>query len=239
MYGSRARIGYTSPPMLTEVFARDFYRVMPADVSLVLTTLAILEMNTSEIDQSLKIARSVAKEMARAGVSLVVLGGVPINLSAAGPAGVDNLIDETRQQCGVPVTSSLTAQMKALKALGSKRVAVVQPFEASHASSYSYLNHFGFENLGVASAGSPAIDLGQLSSDIPVQLAHEIKKMHPEADTVYFPCPHWAIVDRIEEIEHDLGVNVVTAGQAIFWDALRCCSLPDKITGYGRLLEEH
>ena len=39
IYGSRARIGYTSPPLLTEVFAYDFYRLAPPGVTLVLTTL--------------------------------------------------------------------------------------------------------------------------------------------------------------------------------------------------------
>jgi maleate isomerase len=80
VYGSRARIGYTSPPMLTEVFPRDFYRVVPPGVSLVITTLAVHEFTSSEVSRSLEIARRVATEMGRAGVDLVVVGGVPINL---------------------------------------------------------------------------------------------------------------------------------------------------------------
>jgi maleate cis-trans isomerase len=127
MYGHRARIGYTSPPRLTEVFCRDFYRVMPDGVSLVITTLAIREMSQAELEESLELARGVAGEMARAGVDVVVLGGVPINLTAAGPAGVEALMRETSQACNVPVTSSLSAQMKGLTALGASRLAVVQP----------------------------------------------------------------------------------------------------------------
>jgi hypothetical protein len=46
-----ARIGYTSPPLLTEVFAYDFYRLAPAGVTLVLTTLAILDRNKDEVDR--------------------------------------------------------------------------------------------------------------------------------------------------------------------------------------------
>ena len=41
IYGHRARIGYASPPLLTEVFAYDFYRLAPAGVTLALTSLAI------------------------------------------------------------------------------------------------------------------------------------------------------------------------------------------------------
>jgi maleate cis-trans isomerase len=72
MYGSRARIGYTSPPRLTEVFCRDFYRVMPEGVSLVVTTLVIREMSEEELRQSLDMARAAALDMAHAGVDVTV-----------------------------------------------------------------------------------------------------------------------------------------------------------------------
>jgi len=37
IYGSRARIGYTSPPLTTEVFPYEFYRIVPDGVTLVVT----------------------------------------------------------------------------------------------------------------------------------------------------------------------------------------------------------
>jgi hypothetical protein len=38
VYGSRARIGYTSPPLVTEVFPYEFYKMAPPGVTLALTT---------------------------------------------------------------------------------------------------------------------------------------------------------------------------------------------------------
>jgi maleate isomerase len=239
VYGHRARIGYTSPPRLTEVFCRDFYRVMPDGVSLVITTLAIREMSQAELDESLELARGVAREMARAGVDVVVLGGVPINLTAAGPGGVEALMQETSDACAVKVTSSLSAQMKALEALGASRLAVVQPFAESHSSAYGYLDHFGFEAVGFKAGGYKPIELGSVPGDISAQLARQLLREHPEADTLYFPCPHWPVVENVEALEQELGVNVVAAGQAIFWDALRCSGLPDTVAGYGKLLRDH
>src|SRR3954451_11595757 len=81
LYGQRARIGYTSPPLTTEVFPYEFYRIVPDGVTLVLTTLAIVERSKSEVDQSYDISMKAAREMAAAKVDIVVLGGVPINLS--------------------------------------------------------------------------------------------------------------------------------------------------------------
>ena len=50
-------------------------------MTLVLTTLAIVERSKSEVDQSYDISMKAAREMTAAGVDIIVLGGVPINLS--------------------------------------------------------------------------------------------------------------------------------------------------------------
>ena len=52
IYGHRARIGYTSPPLTTEIFPYEFYKIVPDGVTLVLTTLAIVERSKSEVEQS-------------------------------------------------------------------------------------------------------------------------------------------------------------------------------------------
>ena len=91
IYGHRARIGYASPPLLTEVFAYDFYRLAPAGVTLALTSLAILDRNKDEVDRSYEISMQAARAMASSGVDLVVLGGVPINLSR-GYANADRML---------------------------------------------------------------------------------------------------------------------------------------------------
>jgi hypothetical protein len=52
VYGYRARIGYTSPPLTTEIFPYEFYKIVPAGVTLVLTTLAIVVRSKEEIERS-------------------------------------------------------------------------------------------------------------------------------------------------------------------------------------------
>ena len=91
MYGHRARIGYCSPPFVTEVFAYEFYRIVPDGVTLMITTLAITTRSKDEVDKSYQASLMAAKAMAKAGASLVMLGGNPINLSR----GLENLDDLT------------------------------------------------------------------------------------------------------------------------------------------------
>jgi len=126
VYGYRARIGYTSPPVVTEVFPYEFYRMVPDGVTLGVTTLAILDVTADEMQQSMQISLRAVREMGKAGMNLAVLGGLPINLTV----GVDNVVDlisETEQAAGIPIATSFTSQMHALRELGAKRVAMVNP----------------------------------------------------------------------------------------------------------------
>jgi hypothetical protein len=61
IYGHRARIGYTSPPLTTEVFPYEFYKIVPAGVTLVVTTLAIVVRSKGEVDQSYDVSMKAAR----------------------------------------------------------------------------------------------------------------------------------------------------------------------------------
>src|SRR5882724_4932812 len=127
IYGHRARIGYTSPPLTTEVFPYEFYQMVPTGVTLVITTLAIVVRSKGEVDQSYDISTKAAREMAAAGVDIIVLGGVPINLSR-GSANAQQMIADLEAELNVKVSTSASAQARAAKALGCKKVVVAQPY---------------------------------------------------------------------------------------------------------------
>src|SRR5438874_4391944 len=147
IYGHRARIGYTSPPLTTEIFPYEFYQMAPAGVTLVVTTLAIVVRSKGEVDQSYDISMKAAREMAAAGVDIVVLGGVPINLSR-GAANAQQMIADLETELKVKVSTSASAQACAAKALGCKKVVVAQPYELSETDRIAgYATHFGCEVL--------------------------------------------------------------------------------------------
>src|SRR5499427_9152046 len=76
IYGHRARIGYTSPPLTTEIFPYEFYKIVPAGVTLVITTLAIVVRSNAErmiidLEAELKVKVSTsAAAQARAAKAL-------------------------------------------------------------------------------------------------------------------------------------------------------------------------
>jgi maleate cis-trans isomerase len=202
-------------------------------LSLVITTLAIVGITAKEVRDSYELSLQAAREMGQAGVNLVVLGGVPINVSR-GFGKVEDLVESTQKTCGVPVTTSLNARIDAFSRLNSRRVAVVglsdDPGE--------YLGQIGLQVVACKGVGCTPPDWDRVPSETSVQVARELIHQHPEADTLYFPCAHRATLDKIEAMEQELGVNVVTASQSIIWHALRRCGIHDSIPGYGRLFRE-
>ena len=238
IYGHRARIGYTSPPLTTEIFPYEFYKIAPAGVTLVVTTLAIVVRSKGEVEASYDISMKAAREMAAAGVDIVVLGGVPINLSK-GYANAEQMIVDLEAELKVKVSTSASAQARAAEALGCKKVVVAQPY--AHADTdriASYALHFGCEVLGATGWGSPFNQIGRIPQHAAVELGRKLMREHPDADTILLPSPHWPTAGAIEPLEREFGVNVMSAQQAIVWDALRRCGVNDRIAGFGRLLRD-
>jgi maleate isomerase len=238
MYGYRARIGYTSPPLTTEIFPYEFYKIAPEGVTLVITSLAITVRSKDEIDQSYEISMRAVREMAAASCDIVVLGGVPINLSR-GAENAQMLIEELEAELHVKVATSASAQAATAKALGCRKVVVAQPYAHTETERIAgYAHHFGCEVLGAAGWGSPFNQIGRIPQHAALELGRKLMREHPDADTIMLPSPHWPTAGAIERLEREFGVNVMAAHQAIVWHALRRCGVNDRIEGFGRLLRE-
>jgi maleate cis-trans isomerase len=242
MYGHRARIGYCSPPFVTETFCTEFYMMAPKGVTLMLTTLAItsLTSETTQDDMARSHARSLeaAKAMARAGADVVVLGGNPINQSR-GIENLDAICNDLSKEIGTKVITSTQSQMKALKALGAKKVATVHPFVTELDEHHDHATaRLGVESTGAIACGYTVETLGKIPGELALTLSREAKQRWPDTDTIHPSCAHWATAHAIDRIERELAVNVMTSQQAILWNALRTAGIGDRIAGYGRLLRE-
>ena len=239
IYGSRARIGYTSPPLTTEVFPYEFYQIVPKGVTLVVTSLAIVVRSKDEVDQSYDISMRAAREMAAAGCDIVVLGGVPINLSR-GAANADQIIRDLEAELKVKVSTSTSAQAAAAKALGCKKVVVCQPYEKSETDRIaSYAKHFGCEVLGATGWGSAFNQIGRIPRHAAIDMGRELMRRASRRRLRSFSRRRIGRPPaRSTVLEREFGVNCMAAHQAIVWDALRRCGINDRIEGFGRLFRE-
>ena len=99
-------------------------------------------------------------------------------------------------------------------------------------------NEFGLDPQGCARAEAKFIELGMVPDEVALALGREIMEKFPDVDTVYYSCPHWAMVGAIDVLEKEFGVTVVQPIQAIIWQALRRSGVDDSIDGFGRLLRD-
>ena len=176
MYGHRARIGYTSPPIVTEVFPYEFYKMAPPGVTLALTTLMVARHSaeSGEAQESWNHAVRATREMAHAKVDIIVFGGGPVNYSG-GSQRVHDTMQALQQEFGIPVTNSTTAYHQADATLGARVVGSVtyasapgkQRTPAQRAFYRSRQDHTGGPG---SSAGVPFIEVGAIPSEVPLQL---------------------------------------------------------------------
>lgn len=60
---------------------------------------------------------------------------------------------------------------------------------------------------------------------------------HPEAEAIVLSCTDMRSVEVIARLETALGKPVITSNQAMVREALDVLTMPDKLLGYGQLLE--
>ena len=237
VYGHRARIGYTSPAA-TEVFPYEFYLAAPEGVTLVLTTLAIVDSGSDEVNRSYEISVKAAKEMA-GGADLIVFGGCPSTCRAASTRRCAHSRDGSRSRREGHDQSQFADGW--LHAVGAKR-SPLHPFdETISVRSGCFCGRL--EGAGLEYVAVPARVQGGSTWDAFRSKRHSSSAGKscaiPEADTILVSCPHWAVSKSIDAMERELGRPVVTSSQSITWNALRLYGIEDRSDGHGRLLREH
>jgi len=235
----RARIGYTSVAYVTEIFPKIFYDIVPEGVFLSFLTMQQFSSTPDEMKRIYDEGTAAAHSFVRAGCDVVILGGAPTNLSH-GLGNLEQILAKMSDEFGVPVSSSASAQSKALMAVGANRVGVIHPADdaASGRHDQQFLD-LGMIPTGSVGVGAELPDYNRVPETRAFELARGLKKDNPDIDTIIFGCPHWATVHAIEPLEEELGINVVTSLQAIVWHGLRLAGIDDRIDGYGRLFREH
>jgi maleate isomerase len=124
--------------------------------------------------------------------------------------------------------------------LGARNVGIVNPYGSHRREQHhKILSEVGFNPVAETFAAAIFEDYHLIPKRKAYDLGLALKREHPEIDTLFFACPHWNVVDAIEPLEQELGVNVVASLQAIAWEGLRLAEINDRIAGYGRLLREY
>jgi len=235
-YGWRARIGHVYPAVVAESFMCEFYRMVPAGVTLAQTHLVIQSLNEREgLDASIKMIEQAAEYLAKRKVDVITIGGSPMfRLMGVGSDKV--IIERLEKKFGIPVTTNQTASVAAFNSLGVKKIAVASPyFDHQNEQVKKFLMGSGFDVVNIRGLAQEIEIIHELPLEASYHHARKVFFEAPDAQGVYIPCAHFA-VPWLKELEDDLLVPVVSSTAAVIWHSLKILNIRAPISGNGRLL---
>jgi maleate isomerase len=223
-----ARIGIVVP--FDFALDREYWAFVPPEVSLHITRTPFFEGPVG-----VELARAVAEpgDAADATRTLVAIEPDVVAFACTSGSFVDGLDGERRLreaivEAGAPraVTTS-GALLDALRALGTRRVALGTPYVSSLGQ---YLAEF------VAAAGFEPVSLANLEMEggIADVADDEVERlvaaaMVPEAEALFLSCTNLPTVGALASLEARLGIPVLSANQVTMWAALRAAGVSSAI----------
>lgn len=237
MYGWRGRIGLIVPSSNTTM-EMELHSALPEGVSLHTARMPLKDITEEELLKMSSLAVESAKLLKDANVDLILYGCT--SGSFIGGANFEAELEEKiEREVNVPVVTTSTAVIEALKILDAQQIIVVTPYtEEINQREKEFLEANEFEVLDIR--GLDIINNLQVGKLEPYEVYRMAKAMFmDEADAIFISCTNLRTFEIIELLEGDLGVPVVTSNQASLWLALRELDVREKIPWLGKLFVEY
>jgi maleate isomerase len=145
-----------------------------------------------------------------------------------------------RDQIGdIGLTTGAEAVKTALEAFGAKTISVITPYPpVGDDNVRRYFSDIGFNVAHVHGLNRPsATSIAHTPlSDVTAALRAVDRD---DVDAIVQCGTNLSCADLFPALEHWMGKPLIAINVACVWHALRACGVEDKISGRGRLLEEH
>ena len=215
-------------------------RLLPRDIVTINSGLKLKDYTIEGVEDGMSRFWGCVDELMQHKLDRIGWGGFPIS-AQLGRERCLALIEEMKQNTGLPARNDGEAVVAAMKHLGIQRVAVASRWaDQLRDGVVRYLNHAGIEVLAITSVGQWAGEAFSMSLDtgikLVLQLSREAMQQAPTAQGIFVPGGTWRSLGCIPHIEEVYGVPVVTNGIASTW-ALIHEGIAPPVKGWGKLLE--
>jgi maleate isomerase len=238
MYGSRGRIGLITLASDASVLP-EYARVMPDGVAVY---AAPIVLPRGEVTAP-ALAEMLAGDQLERAAALLIWTDVDVIVFACTTGSLVHGVGWDREVSARiarasdrAATTTTTAVLDALRALGATSLAVATPYiEELNVIERQFLQASGFTVASLAGLGCATdAEIGRLEPADAVSLVERVNT--PEADAIFISCTNFHCLPAIASLERQLGKPVVTSNLAGAWAALRQIGVEDQIPGYGQLL---
>lgn len=214
----------------------EFYRMLPKGFSVHTARLRLGEVTVEGLARMEERLEEEAEKLADASVDVIGFGCTSGSLLRG--KGHEELIEERiRRASGVPAVATAGAVVRALRALGVRRVAVATPYiDEINLLEERFLAQYGFRVVNMVGLGlKDNLMIGRLGRGDVERLVGELRL--EEADGIFISCTNLPTAELIGELERRHKRPVISSNTATLWAMLRECGLRVEIRGYGALLE--
>jgi maleate isomerase len=236
--GWRMKIGKINPT--TVDYPDNNTKIIPEGVKIVAASSGASSFDRSNMSKAREKRRETAQMLDEWGVDCIIAGGGPVS-TLEGAEAEDQLVDDIQAEVDVPFTTSLKAQVAALREIGAESLLAITPFpDERDEETKAYLEERGFDVATIGGVDLPKPgDVRNLPATTSYQCAKQLaSEVDEEFDTIYVGCSPFGSIEHIERMERDTGYPVILSAQAQMWKAFQLGGIHPDPEGLGSLFEE-
>lgn len=231
-----ARIGVIKPTLHSRSL-QDLKELLPPGVELVDEQMGFAYRSLDEFRAAMPAYAEKVARLAGRGVDMIHPEGAP-PFMLQGLAEETRLIGEWQARHGVPVFTTGSTQVAAMRALGVTRFTGMTPFAGELADAFArYFTDAGFTVLAMGKPVGRDENVYDLDkSEIGAHVIDAFRKLPAGAQALYILGSDWRAIEFVEEIEAALDIPVLHPVLVRCWYIRRMLGLDAPLAGHGRLL---
>jgi maleate cis-trans isomerase len=153
-------------------------------------------------------------------------------------AGEQRIVQGWEDKYGIPVFTSGMNQIRAMKALGARRIVGAGYDSITGPIVEDYFRDAGFDVIAIEKVKATWEEVGLLTDDQMITMMADVFRRHPGGEVMYLQGSKWPSLDVVDRLEREIGVPVVQAVAARCWEIQLRFGVRVPVTGYGRLVAE-
>jgi maleate isomerase len=230
------RLGVIKPTRESKSRA-DLAGLLPDDIEMIPEYLGFAYKSLDEFREAMPIYDKLVDSLAAQGCNMIHPEGAP-PFMWQGRAAETRYIEEWHTRHGLPVFTTGSTQVAAMRALGVERFVGYTPFIGELAEAFR--QYFVDAGLTVLSMGKPVgddEDVYELTTEeIRDRIIESFRNEPGEPQALYILGSDWRVFDVIDDVEAAIGLPMLDPVVVRAWYILTELGRNTPITGHGRLL---
>lgn len=213
----------------------ELYAMAPDGIAILTGRISLPRTTPEELAKLAEKAEAVTAELATAKPDIILFACTSGSFVNGKNYDTEISLRLSKVAGGIPVLTTTTAVVNALNALHAKSISFGTPYiESVNRRAEKYFTDNGFNMQKIEGLGLDTdYEIGLQTTDTICDLARRVDM--DASDVVVLSCTNIKTAPILDKLESELHKPVVSANQAMLWNALREIGVNDKIPGLGSL----